>query len=91
MDNEPLKIKCEDHDTETAAVVCGHLVKNNNVPLGFIENSDDPDDLQAWCFACEYVFQQEQELSERFKSFAETVLVCTTCYKEIKEKHHVAP
>jgi hypothetical protein len=54
-------------------VVCGHLVRALRHPtseaLGFIENSSDPDDLQAWCDACEKVFLREQSLTEAFRAF----------------------
>lgn len=71
------------------AIVCSHLVRNNGAPLGFVENASDPDDLQAWCYACEYVFQQEEDKTERFRRFCDFAVVCTRCYADIKAHHAV--
>ena len=73
-----------------AAAVCGHVVGNPPFPLGFVENSDDPNDLQGWCFACEHVFLQEQDKTECFRSFCQHTIVCSSCYEEIKRFHQVA-
>jgi hypothetical protein len=42
------------------------VAKNTNLPLGFIENSSDQNDLQGWCYACREV----QEVQEVHKSCA---------------------
>ena len=39
-----------------SAVICQHQVPLDGVSVGWIENSSDPLDLQAWCSACEEVF-----------------------------------
>ncbi|MEK7484325.1 MAG: hypothetical protein AABZ60_08330 [Planctomycetota bacterium] len=67
--------------------VCGHLVQNRGVVLGFIENSDDPEDKQGWCYACELVYLQEEDKTERFHAFTHHTVVCTQCYDEIKMHH----
>lgn len=89
MKDRGLEINCECHGKGISAVVCGHLVKNSGVPIGFIENSNEPLDLQAWCYACEYLYQQESEMTELFKEFNQMVLVCRECYAEIKFHHSV--
>jgi hypothetical protein len=91
MIDEPLLVNCECHGKSVAASVCGHLVKNNTVPLGFIENSSDPNDLQGWCYACEYVFLQEEDKTEMFRNFTKHSIVCTECYRQIKAFHSVSP
>ncbi len=55
--------------------------------LGFVENSDDPQDRQAWCYACELVYQQEQDMTARFRVFVCHAEVCSACYDEIKAHH----
>ena len=80
-------IQCERHGPSTLASVCGHLVENTGVPLGFIENSDDPDDKQGWCYACELVFAEEQDRTPRFRAFCRHTVVCSQCYDEIKAHH----
>ena len=89
MAAQGLEINCECHGKGISAVVCGHMVKNKGVPVGFIENSSEPSDLQAWCYACEYLFQQEGGMTELFREFNKMVLVCCECYTEIKSHHSV--
>jgi hypothetical protein len=89
MTDNGLEINCECHGKGISAVACGHLVKNEGIPIGFIENSNEPSDLQAWCYACEYMYQQESEMTELFKAFNQMVLVCRECYSEIKSHHSV--
>ena len=69
------------------ATVCGHLVGNHGVPLGFVENSDDPDNKQGWCYACEFVYLQEEDKTERFVAFTDFAVVCSQCYDRIKAHH----
>ena len=86
---ECLEIDCDEHGKGVAAVVCGHLLLNNGTPLGIVENCTEPGDLQAWCYACEYVFEQEEDLTEAFKKFNNMKLVCEECYSQIKKRHLV--
>ena len=89
MENKELIIDCEEHGKTATATVCRHLVKNNGAPLGFIENSSEPDDLQGWCYACEHVFLNEEDKTEKFKEFCNFAVVCTVCYKNTKNEHTV--
>jgi hypothetical protein len=91
MSDEPLFINCDFHGKSAAAAVCGHLAKNRNLPLGFVENSADPNDLQGWCYACEYLFLQEEDKTGKFRKFTNHGLVCSKCYEEIKAFHSVNP
>ncbi len=85
--SEPLMIDCDVHGTSASCVVCRHLATECERVVGFVENSDDPNDLQAWCDECEQLFAEEQDLTERFREFCDIMLVCTGCYAEIKERH----
>ncbi len=88
MSDEPLQIDCEIHGRGVAAAVCGHLI-NNKVPLGFIENCSNPNDLQGWCYACEFLFLQESDKTEKFQSFCHHSMVCCKCYVQIKGDHSI--
>ncbi|MGU5714200.1 hypothetical protein [Aeromonas taiwanensis] len=90
MASEPVLISCDCHGTNVSAVVCCHLIHNNGPALGFVENSSDLNDLQAWCFACEYVFTQKEDMTDRFRKFNDMSIVCGACYAEIKAKHNSA-
>ena len=87
MENSRLEIDCR-HGKGIACIVCCHFL-NSDDPLGFIENSTDPDDLQAWCYACEFLFQQEGEITEGFKNFSNAKVVCEKCYEEFKNAHSI--
>jgi hypothetical protein len=82
----PLTIDCEPHGTRIATVVCGHMMHTKG-PVGFVENSSDPNDLQAWCHDCELLFEQEQGLTETFRQFTEMTIVCDRCYADLKARH----
>lgn len=60
-------------------------------PLGFIENSSNPDDLQAWCAMCEAKFEAEGGMTEVFRNFNDMAIVCVTCYAEKKLLHMSLP
>src|SRR5579859_4367265 len=51
-------VDCGTHGTHPGAVVCRHLVEAKDRVVGFVENSSEPDDLQAWCDACEAMFER---------------------------------
>lgn len=87
MENNKLEIDCA-HEKGIASLVCCHLL-NSVDPVGFIENSSDPNDLQGWCYACEFFFHQEGEMTEEFKKFNCAKVVCEKCYEEIKDAHSV--
>lgn len=80
-------IFCERHGEQTAAVVCRHHIKVHDRAVGFIQNSDDPDDLQAWCDGCERMFDQEQDRTEEFRKYNDFAVVCVTCYDQLRSSH----
>lgn len=86
-DDEPLVVECDIHGPRPSAVICGHLIHPTKTTLGFVENSSDPNDLQAWCDACERMFVREQELTEAFRKFNDMAVVCDGCYARIKKQH----
>ncbi|HZY17537.1 MAG TPA: hypothetical protein VFE82_03600 [Ramlibacter sp.] len=86
-ETEPLMIDCGPHGKRVSAVVCQHLIGPSARPVGFVENCDDPHDLQAWCHACEETFQREEGMSEAFRAFNGMTLVCVVCYADAKARH----
>jgi hypothetical protein len=85
--SNPEYVTCGTHGEGVAAVVCGHMLRHTDRVLGFVENSSDPDDLQAWCEDCEALFLQEQNKTERFLQFNDMTIVCVVCYARLKERH----
>lgn len=83
-------INCGPHGERVATVVCQHLLDAAKAaPAGFVENSSDPADLQAWCFACEEKYLAEGEMTEAFREFNGMAVVCIECYAGIKSRHTI--
>jgi hypothetical protein len=80
-------ISCK-HGSRRSAVVCRHLLDERVRVLRFVENSDDPVNLQAWCGDCEKLLVDEGgEMTARFRAFNDFALVCDLCYANIKTRH----
>lgn len=80
-------INCGTHGARTPAIVCRHMINAKEEIVGFVENSSDPNDLQAWCSACEELFLEEGDKTERFRVFNDFAVVCDLCYTKMKERH----
>ena len=87
---EPLMVECHLHGRQVSAVVCGHMLQQPPPLLGVVENSNDPNDLQAWCHRCEDMFQHEAGLTDTFDAFNDMSIVCVVCYAQIKASHLIA-
>ena len=81
------EVECQQHGRSPIAAVCGHLAGAQGIALGFVENSAEPDDKQGWCYACELVFLQEEDKTERFREFTQHTVVCSRCFDQIKAHH----
>lgn len=86
-DPEPRIMNCGTHGEDVAAVVCRHHIDTLDRVAGFVENSDDPDDLQAWCDDCEVFFLAEGDKTAAFREFNNFAVVCTQCYVLLKSRH----
>ena len=80
-------ITCGTHGQRIPAIVCRHMIEAKDRAVGFVENSSDPDDLQAWCEACEALFVAEDGMTERFRQFNDFAVVCDFCYAALKARH----
>jgi hypothetical protein len=81
------RVKCTAHGERVTAVVCGHMLGEKEARVGFVENSDDPDDLQAWCDECERMFLAEGDKTPAFREFNDMAVVCDRCYASLKKRH----
>lgn len=82
----PLTVNCRRHGRRVAAVVCCHMIDSSEA-VGFVENSSDPDDLQAWCDQCEEMFLAEGDKTPAFEAFNDRAIVCSECYQALKATH----
>src|SRR3954470_17532391 len=85
--DRPMLISCSSHGERIAAVVCRHHVSVADRPVGFVENSDDPTDLQAWCDDCETLFLSEGDKTDQFVEFNDFAVVCVDCYIRLRARH----
>ncbi|MFZ4081890.1 MAG: hypothetical protein ACOYKN_11735 [Pirellula sp.] len=83
---KPYYVKCQQHGKQMTAVVCCHMIDAVD-PVGFVENSSDPEDLQAWCEECERLFVSETEMTEAFVAFNDFAVVCRDCYHDLEKQH----
>ena len=86
---EPMMVSCGPHGERVSTVVCKHLLQEHPAPSGFIENSSDPNDLQAWCYLCEDKFQEQGDMTDAFREFNGMAIVCVVCYAEAKARHTI--
>jgi hypothetical protein len=63
------------------------MVESKVLPVGFVESSSDPNDLQAWCEDCEEMFLHEDDKTEAFCEFNNRQIVCVVCYLDLKSRH----
>ena len=89
-DTDAIYIDCGKHGKRIASIICCHLVKSEGDRCGFIENSSEPNDLQAWCFKCETVFDEEGGMTEKFRAFNNMAVVCVDCYEKSADYHDIA-
>ena len=82
-----MMLDCGIHGPRVSAVVCKHMLRTEPAPSGFVENSSDPNDLQAWCHQCEDMYEQEGAMTDGFRAFNGMVLVCVACYSAAKARH----
>ncbi|HEX8394507.1 MAG TPA: hypothetical protein VF665_19325 [Longimicrobium sp.] len=86
---EPMLINCGAHGERVSTVVCKHMLQGWPAPAGFVENSTDLNDLQAWCHQCEDKFQLEGDMTDAFRDFNGMAVVCVVCYAEAKARHSI--
>jgi hypothetical protein len=86
-EDDQTQIVCPTHGKRIGALVCCHMLAASDRVVGFVENSADPDDLQAWCYECEQVFLAEGGLTDAFERFNDRKVVCSECYATLKARH----
>ena len=80
-------IVCGSHGEKVSAIVCRHHLEVHDRTAGFVENSDDPDDLQAWCDDCEDLFLRAGDKTDKFLKFNNFAVVCVDCYVRLRGAH----
>lgn len=84
------QIACQTHGTGYETFVCDHLM-SNPAQLWFSEDvTDEKQWPDAWCAACDAVFQEEGGWNERNETELKIRLICHRCYEFLRSQS-VAP
>jgi len=83
----PATIICDIHGDRPCAIVCRHHLAALDRAVGFVENSKDPDDRQAWCDDCESLFLREGGKTKSFLEFNNFGVVCVDCFIRLRSRH----
>jgi len=91
MGDDDNKVECGIHGRRSIAFICQHL--SNGEGLGFNTGYDpeNPDALypDAWCDKCDEVLDKEGEWNDASVAYSDIKMVCTGCYRNIREKNWV--
>jgi len=82
MDDNNL-VDCSEHGRVPSSIVCTHLLKFGLTErVGFVLCDDTPDDLVAWCSACDELARQEGPDAITAKQLR---VVCEPCLFKIRD------
>ena len=84
MSDSEQGIECPVHGTTSGAYICSHLMNEPRQRWFCDYPSQDNPWPDAWCSACERVFQTEGEWNENNEDDVDIRLVCGRCYEEQK-------
>lgn len=89
MSDESKKVECNIHGEAPATFICCHLGDGENLGFNLAFDPDDEDCLypDAWCDKCDEVLEKEGEWNDTSEAFANIKLVCSECYKQIRERN----
>lgn len=85
--SEPMVISCDLHGRQASAIICTHMGKGQLALAGFIENTDDPHNLRAWCQQCDDKFMEKGGMTEALKAFNDMRTICVTCHLKARQRH----
>ena len=77
-------IECDNHGSGFATYICEHLIANP--AQKWFGNKPDKDDEwpDAWCAACEKIFQEQGEWNEKNEGRMKIKLLCHWCYEDLR-------
>jgi len=84
MSDSERGVECPVHGTSHGAYICNHLMNEPKQRWFCDYPSQDNPWPDAWCGACERVFQTEGEWNENNEDDVDIRLVCGRCYEEQK-------
>ena len=90
MNDDPRRIRCDQHGTQRPTFVCRHLV--SGVGLGFIEpqgeqDADASDEQAAWCDQCEEARLAGGGWTAKSEAEAGVSLICAVCFEASRARN----
>lgn len=85
-DIESGRVKCATHGSGFETFACEHLISNPAQEWFFDETDNETKWPDAWCAACNTLFQQEGEWNERNESNVKIKLLCHQCYERFRSQ-----
>lgn len=80
----PSEFQCDTHGPAEATYLCAHLLEQPVQTWYCDPPSADQPHPDAWCAACERLFQQEGEWNERNEGGLDIRAVCHHCYEDAR-------
>lgn len=80
----PSEFQCDTHGPAEATYLCAHLLEQPVQTWYCDPPSADKPHPDAWCAACERLFQQEGEWNERNEGGLDIRAVCHHCYEDAR-------
>ena len=80
----PSEFQCDTHGPAEATYLCAHLLEQPVQTWYCAAPSADQPHPDAWCAACERLFQQEGEWNERNEGGLDIRAVCHHCYEDAR-------
>lgn len=84
MSESDRDIECPVHGSNHGTYICSHLMNDPLQPWFCDYPAEDNPWPDAWCGACEEVFQTEGEWNENNEDDVDIRLVCSRCYDDQK-------
>lgn len=89
MSDDADKVECGIHGSTSATFICHHLGDGESLGFNVGHDPEQPDDLypDAWCDLCNDILEEEGEWNDKAVAFADIKLVCSGCYREIRDRN----
>jgi hypothetical protein len=76
--------ECDLHGVRESRFLCQHLTPESE-GLGFVFGADD----EAWCVACERVWDAEREWNDVIAKQLSVKHVCDICFDDIRKRNEL--
>ena len=91
MSESTQEIQCSKHGSSKSTFVCTHLVNGKGLGFNYGYEPDEPDALypDAWCDACEAVWEEEGEWNDWSQAHADIKMLCSGCYQDLRRSNWI--